>query len=163
MCYSGVVFSLYRGRLVHHVVEELRRGITLHSLLVRGSNAERLFKQLKDAVVSLVGEDFIKKMRSGLMHRAAGKTQRDFNGQNQPIDELSSCFEHLKCEDIDNCEDDDDNDDDDLNGKSRKSKAKDHKTENPDVSHTIRTRHKAKAHNADHPSKNTTGDASSSL
>ncbi len=45
------------------------------------------------------------------------------------------------CEDED---DDDDNDDEDLNGKSRKSKAKDHKTENPDVSYTIRTRHKAK-------------------
>ncbi len=136
---------------MHHVVEELRRGITLHSLLVRGSNAEWLFIQLKDAVVSLVGEDFIKKMRTGLMHRAAGKTQRDFNGKNQPIDELSSCFEHLMCEDIDNCEDDDDDNDDDLSEKS--SKAKDHKTENPDVSYTIRTRHKAKARNADHPSK----------
>ncbi len=49
------------------------------------------------------------------------------------------------CEDIDDC------DDDDLNGNRKKSKAKDHKTEIPDIS--IRTRHKAKARNADHPSK----------
>ncbi|XP_016379568.1 single-strand DNA endonuclease ASTE1 [Sinocyclocheilus rhinocerous] len=145
------VARLYRGKLVHQVVEELRRGITLPSLLVKGSSTERLFKQLKDAVVCLVGEDFIKKMRTGLKHRAARKTQRDYCGQNPPIDELSSCFEQLMCEDIDDCEDDDD--DDDLNGKRRKSKAKDHKTENPDVSYTIRTRHKAKARNADHPSK----------
>ncbi|XP_016374963.1 protein asteroid homolog 1-like [Sinocyclocheilus rhinocerous] len=142
------VACLYRGTLVHHVVGEFRRGITLDCLLVRGSSAERLFKQLQDAVVSLVGEDFIKKMRTGLEHRAAGKTQRDYNDQNQPIDELSSSFEHLMYEDINDCEDDDD-----LNGKGRKSKAKDHKSEMPDVSYTIRTRHKAKARNANHPSK----------
>lgn len=90
-------------------------------------------------------------MRTGLKHRAAGKKQKNYSGQNPPIDELSSCFEHLTCEDIDDCEDDDDHDD--LNGKRRKSKAKDHKTENPDACHTIRTRHKVKACNADHPSK----------
>uniref|UniRef100_A0A8C1AUA7 Asteroid homolog 1a n=2 Tax=Cyprinus carpio TaxID=7962 RepID=A0A8C1AUA7_CYPCA len=134
------VARLYRGKLVHQFVEELRRGITLHSLLVKGSSTEQLFKQLKDAVVSLVGKDFLKKMRTGLKHRAAGKKQKNYSGQNPPIDELSSCFEHLTCEDIDDCEDDDD-----LNEKRRKSKAKDHKTENPDACHTIRTRHKVKA------------------
>uniref|UniRef100_A0A672KI85 Protein asteroid homolog 1-like n=1 Tax=Sinocyclocheilus grahami TaxID=75366 RepID=A0A672KI85_SINGR len=134
--------------LINHL-ENLRSGITLDCLLVRGSSAERLFKQLEDAVVSLVGEDFIKKMRTGLEHRAAGKTQRDYNGQDQPIDELSSSFENLMYEDINDCEDDDD----DLNGKGRKSKAKDHKNEIPDVPCTPRTRHKAKARNANHPSK----------
>uniref|UniRef100_A0A8C1Z506 Protein asteroid homolog 1-like n=1 Tax=Cyprinus carpio TaxID=7962 RepID=A0A8C1Z506_CYPCA len=142
------VASLYCGTLVHHVVRELRRGITLDSLLVRGSSAERLFNQLKGVVVSLVGEDFIKKMRTGLEHRAAGKTQRDYNGQNQPVDELSSGFEHLMYEDINDSEDDYD-----FNAKGRKSKGKDHKNEIPDVSYTIRTRHKTKARNANHPSK----------
>ncbi|KTG40948.1 hypothetical protein cypCar_00013485 [Cyprinus carpio] len=127
---------------------ELRRGITLDSLLVRGSSAERLFNQLKGVVVSLVGEDFIKKMRTGLEYRAAGQTQRDYNGQNQPVDELSSGFEHLMYEDINDSEDDYD-----FNAKGRKSKGKDHKNEIPDVSYTIRTRHKTKARNANHPSK----------
>ncbi|XP_026139424.1 protein asteroid homolog 1-like [Carassius auratus] len=142
------VARLYRGKLVHQVVEELRRGITLHSLLVRGSSTELLFKQLKEAIVSLVGKDFIKKMRTGLEHRAAGKTERNYKGQNPPVDELNSCFGHLECKDIDDCEDDDD-----ISGK-RKTKSRDQKTENPEVSCTIRTRHKAKERNADHPSKN---------
>ncbi|KAK2902716.1 hypothetical protein Q8A67_007429 [Cirrhinus molitorella] len=149
------VASLYRGTLVHQVVRELRRGISLESLLVRGSSTEQFFKQLKDAVVSLVGEDFIKKMRTGLEHRAAEKTQRDYNSQNQPIDELRSDFEHLTCEDIKDCDDDDDDDDDDRNGKRKKSKAKDHKTEIHDISCSTRSRHKARARNANHPSKKT--------
>lgn len=62
------------------------------------------------------------------------------------MDEMSSYFEHLMCEDIDNCDDDDD-----LNGNRRKSKVKDHMTEIPEI--YIRTRHKAKARNADYPSK----------
>ncbi|KAL0171530.1 hypothetical protein M9458_031841, partial [Cirrhinus mrigala] len=123
------------------------RGITLDSLLVRGSGADQLFKQLKDAVVSLVGEDFIKKMRTGLEHRAAGETQIDCNGQNQSIDELSSGFKQLTCEDIDDC----------RNGKRRKRKAKNRKTEIPDISYTIRTRHKAKACSGNHPSKKSEG------
>ncbi|XP_048010116.1 protein asteroid homolog 1 [Megalobrama amblycephala] len=125
---------LYSGTLVHEVVRELRRGIALESLLMRGSSAEQLFKQLKDAIVSLVGEDFIKKMKTGLERRDAGKTQSGYKGQNQSIDDLSSWFEHLMNEDID------DNDDDDPDWNKRNSMA-------------IRTRHKAKARNAYNPSK----------
>ncbi|RXN32316.1 asteroid -like protein [Labeo rohita] len=136
------VARLYRGTLVHQVVGELRRGISLDSLLVRGSSTERFFKQLKDAVVSLVGEDLIKTMRTGLERRDAEKTHRYYNGQNQPIDELSSWIENRMFE-ID--------DDDDL--KKNRSKAKNHKTELPDISCTIRTRHKAKARNGNHSSK----------
>ncbi|XDV40699.1 hypothetical protein PO909_009731 [Leuciscus waleckii] len=122
---------LYRGTLVHQIVGELRRGITLESLLMRGSSAEQLFKQLKDAIVSLVGEDFIKKMKTGLEKRDAGKTQ------NPPIDDLSRCFDHLLDKDTDDTEDD-------LNGL---------KKENPDFLFTVRTRHKSKDRNADNPSK----------
>lgn len=129
---------------MHQVVGELRRGIALESLLMRGSSAEQLFKQLKDAIVSLVGEDFIKKMKTGLENRDAGKTQSGYKGRNQPIDDLSSCFDHLMDEDID------DNEDDDLNGGK---KAKGHKTEIPDCLYTARTRHKAKVRNVNNPSK----------
>ncbi|KAI2655001.1 hypothetical protein H4Q32_017310 [Labeo rohita] len=123
--------------------EVARRGISLDSLLVRGSSTERFFKQLKDAVVSLVGEDLIKTMRTGLERRDAEKTHRYYNGQNQPIDELSSWIENRMFEI--------DDDDDDL--KENRSKAKNHKTELPDISCTIRTRHKAKARNGNHSSK----------
>lgn len=112
---------------------------------MRGSSTEHLFKQLKEAIVSLVGEDFIKKMKTGLEQRGAGKTQSGYKDQNQSIDDLSSSFEHLMYEGID------DNEGDDLSGK--KSKAKGHKVEMADCSYTIRTRHKAKARNADNPSK----------
>ncbi|CAM4703582.1 unnamed protein product [Leuciscus chuanchicus] len=122
---------LYRGTLVHQIVGELRRGITLESLLMRGSSAEQLFKQLKDAIVSLVGEDFIKKMKTGLEKRDAGKTQ------SPPIDDLSRCFDHLLDKDTDDTEDD-------LNGLRK---------ENPDFLITVRTRHKSKDRNADNPSK----------
>ncbi|KAL0171523.1 hypothetical protein M9458_031834, partial [Cirrhinus mrigala] len=102
--------------------------------------------QLKDAVVSLVGEDFINNMRTGLEHRDAEKTHRDYSSRNQPIDELSSWIENLMCDYIDD-------DDDDLKENSRKSKAKNHKAEIPDISYTVRTRHKTKARNGNHPSK----------
>ncbi|XP_026083843.1 protein asteroid homolog 1-like [Carassius auratus] len=136
------IASLYCGTRLHQVVRELRRGRPLDSLLERGSSAERLFKQLKDVVESLVGENFIKRMRTGLEQRTVGNTHRDYNGHNQPIDELNSYFEHLMYEY-------DYEDDDDLNENLRKSKAKYH----PDISCTIRTRHKSKARNANHPSK----------
>ncbi|KAK7158108.1 hypothetical protein R3I93_009341 [Phoxinus phoxinus] len=129
---------LYRGTLVHQVVGELRRGIALESLLMRGSRAEQLFKQLKDAIVSLVGEDFIKNMKTGLE-----KTQSGYKGQNQLIDDVSSHFEHLMVEDIDDNEDD-------LNGGN---KAKGHKMEISDCLIPIRTRHKAKVRNPGNPSK----------
>ncbi|XP_067304256.1 single-strand DNA endonuclease ASTE1 [Pseudorasbora parva] len=135
---------LYRGTLVHQVVGELRRGITLESLLMRGSSAEQFFKQLKDAIVSLVGEDFMKKMKTGLENSGARKTQSAYKGQTQPIDDLSSCFEHLMHEDIDDYEDDD------FTEKTSKGKGQRIMSE---CSYTVRTRHKAKARNADNPSK----------
>jgi len=124
---------------VHQAVEELRRGIALESLLMRGSSAEQLFKQLKDAIVSLVGEDFIKNMKTGLEKRDAGKKQRGSKSQNQPIDDLSSYFEHLMDEDID------DNEYDDLNWWNN--------AKSLHCPYTARTRHKAKVRNADNPSK----------
>ncbi|KAG1936622.1 protein asteroid [Pimephales promelas] len=130
---------LYRGTLVHQAVEELRRGIALESLLMRGSSAEQLFKQLKDAIVSLVGEDFIKNMKTGLEKRDAGKKQRGSKSQNQPIDDLSCYFEHLMDEDID------DNEYDDLNWWNN--------AKSLHCPYTARTRHKAKVRNADNPSK----------
>ncbi|XP_073703678.1 single-strand DNA endonuclease ASTE1-like [Garra rufa] len=135
------IARLYCGTLVHQVVGQLRKGITPDSLLVRGSSAAQLFKELKDAVVSLLGEDFISNMRTGLEHRDAEETQRDYNDHNQFIDE------NLMYEDID------DYDDEDLNVNTRKKKAKDFKNEIPDISYTIRARHKAKARNVNHPSK----------
>lgn len=45
-----MVFRLYCGTLVHRVVQELKRGIRPESMLVRGSDAEHLFRQLNDEV-----------------------------------------------------------------------------------------------------------------
>lgn len=132
--------SLYRGSLVHQAVGELRRGISLEALLVKGSSAERIFKQLKDIIVSLMGDDFIKKMKSGLEHRDAGKTQRASKGQK---DELDVYFEQMMIESIDS-------EDEELLD-VRKSKAKNHLMELPVC--PIRARHKAKARNARHPCK----------
>ncbi|KAK2902715.1 hypothetical protein Q8A67_007428 [Cirrhinus molitorella] len=156
LCLNRLLFSpvpepevarLYCGTLVHQVVGELRRGTGLDFLLVKGSSTERLFIQLQDAVVSLVGEDFVKNMKTGLEHRDAEKTQRDYYSQNQSIDELSGWLEYLMYDDID------DNDDDDLNGNRKRSKAKDHRNEIYDFFCTLRARHKAKARNAKYPSK----------
>ncbi|XP_051999927.1 protein asteroid homolog 1 [Xyrauchen texanus] len=133
--------SLYRGTLVHKTVRELSRGITPDTLLVSGSYAEQLFRQLKDAVLSLMDKDGILKMSNRNGHRTAGKTPNGYRHQNKPIDELSSLYEHLMHEDIE--------DDDDLNGKGR-SKAK---TEMLECPFTIRTRHKSKSRNDTYPSK----------
>ncbi|XP_051575766.1 protein asteroid homolog 1-like isoform X2 [Myxocyprinus asiaticus] len=124
---------LYSGTLVHSAVRELRRGITPETLLVSSSYAEQLFRQLKDAVLSLMGEDVILRISNGAAHPCWT--------QYQPVDEISSLFEHLMDDDIEG--------DDDLKGKGS-SKAK---TEMLECSYTLRTRYKAKARNATHPSK----------
>ncbi|XP_052002835.1 protein asteroid homolog 1-like [Xyrauchen texanus] len=125
---------LYCGTLVHAAVRELRRGITPESLLVSSSYAEQLFRKLKDAVLSLVGEDVKLPISNGAAHPCCT--------QNQSEDEMSSLFEHLINEDIED-------DDDDLKGKG-KSKGK---TEMLECSYTLRTRYKAKARNGTHRSK----------
>ncbi|XP_051577904.1 protein asteroid homolog 1-like isoform X2 [Myxocyprinus asiaticus] len=134
---------LYRGTLVHQAVRELSRGVTPETLLVSGSYAEQLFRQLKDAVLSLVDKDGILRISNRDGHRTAVKIPNGYRHHNQPIDELSSLFEHFMDEDIE------DYDDDDLNGKGR-SKAK---TEMLECSYTVRTRYKAKSRNDTHPSK----------
>lgn len=54
-----MVFRLYCGTLVHRVVQELKRGIRPESMLVRGSDAEHLFRLLNDAVLAdeVTGEE----------------------------------------------------------------------------------------------------------
>ncbi|XP_065154677.1 single-strand DNA endonuclease ASTE1-like [Paramisgurnus dabryanus] len=132
---------LYFGTLVHQAVREFERGITPESLLATCSKAEKLFGQLRNAVLSLLDEDVVSRISTGHMSKAFDKTQSD-KCMNQSEDELSSCFEHLMNEDND--------DYDEVTGKKRKGK--DHKTNTLECS-TIRTRHKAKARNAKHPSK----------
>ncbi|KAI7806980.1 protein asteroid-like protein 1, partial [Triplophysa rosa] len=137
---------LYRGTLVHQVVQELKRGIRPESMLVRGSNAEHLFRQLNDAVLSLVDEDVMKRISAGDIHRSVGKTQSDKSSKNRSADELSSCFEDLMYEDTEDCNDEE------VNGEERKAKG--HKADKTECSsYTIRTRHKAKERNSKHPSK----------
>lgn len=127
---------------MHRAVRELKRGITAESLLGRGSKAEQLFRQLNDAVLSLVDEDVLKRLSSGHMHKAVEKTQGGNRSKNQPVDELSSYFEHLMYEDNDEIEDCDK-----INGK------KNQKADTLEFSYTIRTRYKAKARNASNPTR----------
>nr|XP_055067921.1 protein asteroid homolog 1-like [Misgurnus anguillicaudatus] len=60
---------LYRGTLVHQAVRVFKRGITPESLLAKCSKAGKLFEQLRDAVLSLLDEDDVR--RIGLMNRAS--------------------------------------------------------------------------------------------
>nr|XP_055066937.1 protein asteroid homolog 1-like [Misgurnus anguillicaudatus] len=62
---------LYRGTLVHQAVRVFKRGITPESLLANCSKAGKLFEQLRDAVLSLLDEDDVRKISTGLMNRAS--------------------------------------------------------------------------------------------
>nr|XP_055066948.1 protein asteroid homolog 1-like isoform X1 [Misgurnus anguillicaudatus] len=135
---------LYQGTLVHQAAREFKRGIKPESLLVKGSEAEKLFRQMRDAVLSLVDEDDVRRISTRYRNRAVDKTQSDNRCKNQSADELSS-FEHIDIEDYYDDDYYDDNDD----GKERK----DHKSDMNESFLTTRTRHKSKARNADNPSK----------
>ncbi|XP_073667804.1 single-strand DNA endonuclease ASTE1-like [Paramisgurnus dabryanus] len=134
---------LYQGTLVHHAAREFKRGIKPESLLPMGSEAEKLFRQMRDAVLSLVDEDVVRRISTRYRNRAVGNRCNDLSAE-EPN------YEHLMQEDIEDYDDDDDDDDDDD---GKQSKAKDHKKGRSECFYTIRTRHKAKARNANHPSK----------
>ncbi|XP_055066941.2 single-strand DNA endonuclease ASTE1-like [Misgurnus anguillicaudatus] len=127
---------LYQGTLVHQAAQEFKRGIKPESLLAMGSEAENLFRLLRDAVLSLVDEDVVRIISTRYRNRPVDNRCNELN------------FEHLMQEDIEDYDDDDFDDHD-----RRQKKAKDRKKGTSECSYTIRTRHKAKARNADHPSK----------
>ncbi|TRY56933.1 hypothetical protein DNTS_020349 [Danionella cerebrum] len=127
---------LYHGPLVHHTLAELKSGIPLEDLLPRGSSAGHQFKELKEIILSFMGEE-VRKLRTGLEHRAA---ERGFQGRSQELDKLSSTFRQLHLEYI--------RSEEDFIGERGKSKG--HMTE---TLCAVRTRHKAKARNASNPSK----------
>ncbi|XP_056619429.1 protein asteroid homolog 1-like [Triplophysa dalaica] len=137
--------ELYRGTLVHKVFQELKRGIRPESMLVRGSNAEHLFRQLKEAVLSLVDEDDMKRISDSVIHRSVAKTHRDQRSQNWSADELSSYFEDMMDEHTEDCYNKE------VNGEERKAKG--YEADKTECSYPIRTRHKAKERNSKYPCK----------